>query len=114
VLVVVLTLITCGIYYAYWIYKTSDELQRATGDPSINPVLDVILSLVTCGIWGFYVQYRDAQKLHGLLVRINPQHQDQSNAVLILCVATYFVGVTGIIATYIVQEEFNRLARGGR
>ena len=113
-LVVVLMLVTCGIYYAYWIFKTSDELQRTTGDPTINPALDLVLSLVTCGLWGFYVHYRNAQKLHALLVRLDPQHQDQSSAVLLLCVATIFVGVTGVIASYLVQEDFNRLARGGR
>jgi hypothetical protein len=114
VVVVLLCLFTCGIYYIYWIYQTSTELEQATRDPTINPMLDLVLSIVTCGLWGYYVLYRDAQKLHQLLVGLDPGHQDQSQTVLILLIAALFVGITFAVAIYLVQEDNNRLARGGR
>jgi hypothetical protein len=114
VVVLLLSIVTCWFYFLYWVYQTSSELKQATGDPDINPVLDLVLSFVTCSLWGYYVLYRDAQKLHRMLVGVDPGHQDQSQTVLILCVASLFVGVTAPVALYLVQEDFNRLARGGR
>jgi hypothetical protein len=114
VVVILLWFLTCGIYYFYWIYQTSTELKQATGDDSINPTTDLLLTVVTCGLWGYYLLYRDAQKLHQVLVRLDQTHQDQSQTVLMLCIATLVVGVTAPIAVYMVQEDFNRLARGGR
>jgi hypothetical protein len=114
VLVALLWLFTCGIYYVYWVFQTSTELAQATRDPTINPMLDLVLTIATCGLWGYYVIYRDAQKLHQLLVGLDPGHQDQSQTVLILLIATLFVGITFPVAIYLVQEDFNRLARGGR
>lgn len=108
---VLLTIVTCGIYGLYWQFKTSDELRVATGDDSINPMLELILTLVTGGIWGVYVQYRNAQKVHRALASRDPARKDQSQTVLILAIAMYFVGVTGFIATWILQEEFNAIAR---
>ena len=112
-LVLVLSFVTCGVYWFYWIYKTSDELQRQTGDTSINPGIDLLLTLVTCGMWGMYVEYRNAQKIHARLVMNNPYRSDQSQTILILNLASFVVGVTGFVAMYMLQEELNQLARGG-
>jgi drug/metabolite transporter (DMT)-like permease len=112
--VALLCLFTCGIYFVYWIYQTSTELKQATGDSSINPTLDLVLTLVTCFLWGYYVVYRNAQKAHETLVRLDPSHQDQTQTVLILLLAAFVVGVTFAAAAYLVQEDLNRLARGGR
>lgn len=112
VMVLVLGLVTCGIYLLYWLYKTSEELKNATDDASINPGMDLLLTLVTCGMWGLYLQYRNAQKIHQVLLTRDPNHKDQSQTVMILILIGFAVGgVTGIIATYLVQEEFNMLAK---
>lgn len=111
--VLLLALVTCGVYFFYWVYATSLELQQQTGDTSINPGLDLLLSLVTCGMWGIYTQYRNTQKVHACVVAYNPHHKDQSQTVLILNIASFFVGFTSFIAMYVVQEELNLLARSG-
>ncbi len=110
--VILLSLATCGIYGLYWLFKTSDEIRAVTGDEQIKPGLDLLLCLVTCGFWAMYVQYRNVQKVHQVLVRTNPTRKDQSQTILILLIAQFFVGVTGFIAMYLAQEEYNALARG--
>jgi hypothetical protein len=110
-LVLVLSIVTCGIYYFYWIYATSSELADHTGDRSINPTVDVLLCVVTCGLWGMFVQYRNAQKVHGVLVAHDPYAKDQSQTILILSLVSFIVGVTGLVAMFMTQEELNRLAR---
>ena len=58
-----------------------------------------------------YVEYRNVQKVHSLLVAQSPYHKDQSQTVLILNLAAFVVGVTKLVATYVIQEELNELAR---
>jgi drug/metabolite transporter (DMT)-like permease len=109
--VIVLALVTCGIYMIYWFYKTSAELQEALQDEDINPMVDLILVIVTCFIWGIYVEYRNSQKAYAVLSQRDPRAVDQTQTILILNIAQLIVGVTGLIATYILQEELNKLAR---
>ena len=112
--VVVFSILTCGIYALYWVYKTSEELRDATGDPSINPSVDVLLSVVTCFAWMIYVLHRDAQKTHQASVRINPARKDQTQTILIMAVLSLVTGVTLYISLYLLQEEMNELARATR
>lgn len=110
-MVLVLTLVTCGIYGIYWHWATSGELRDATGDTTINPTLDLVLLILTCGVWGIFLDYRIAQKVHEALKSREPTRTDQSQTVLILGIAALFVGVTMWVATYIAQDELNKLAR---
>jgi hypothetical protein len=110
-MVLVLMLVTCGIYAFYWFYVTSEELRDATSDSTINPLTDLLLLLVTCGLWGLYVEYRNTQKVQAILLRTDPYRKDQSQTILILNLAQFVVGFTGLVATYMTQEEYNALAR---
>ncbi len=111
---ILLSFVTCGIYAFYVMYATTDELKQTTRDDSLNPMMDVLLALVTCGLWMYFVMYRNAQKTHQALVQLQPQREDRSQLILILAVATFFVGVTGIVAMYFSYEEHNALARATR
>ena len=108
-----LSVVTCGFYLIYWTYQTSEELRLQTGDESIKPGIDLLLMVISCGFWGWYVQYRNARVVHAQLVQSNPYRKDQSQTVLILNIAAMFVGVTALVAVFMVQEELNQLARGG-
>jgi len=109
VTVLLLAFVTCSIYLLIWKYKTTEELRIATGDNSINPVLDLVLSIFTCGIWAIYTDYRNAKKAHELFQRYRIQREDRSTLMLIL-------GIFGlaIISPLIMQEEYNALARAQR
>ena len=111
VLVIVLSIVTCNIYFIYWIWKTSQELRDATGDTTINPMIDLVIGIVTWGMWGIYVMWRNSQKAHQLLVARDPNHKDQSQTVLIMGVLTVIVGITMVVAMYLTQEDLNALAR---
>lgn len=49
-LTLVLILLTCGIYYLYFIYIVSEETQEFTGDRDFSPGMEIFLSIITCGI----------------------------------------------------------------
>ena len=111
--VLVFLIVTCGLYLFYWTYATSEELRRQTGDETIRPGIELLLMLISCGLFGWYVQYRNARVVHALLVASDPSRKDRSQLILILNIAATFVGVTALVAVYMVQEELNQLARSG-
>jgi hypothetical protein len=111
VVVGVLSVVTCGLYYLWWMYTTDQELKEALQDNDINPGTDLLLTVVTCFMWSIYVEYRNAQKVHAALLSRDPYAKDHSDAVIMLNVAGYVVGMTWIVATYILQEEYNKLSR---
>lgn len=111
-MVLVLTFVTCGIYYFYWIYKTTAELRDALNDQSLNPGMDLLLMIVTCGLWAIYVTYRNVQKCHQALLSVNPHRQDPSGNIMLMWVINFVVGITGLIAIYLTQEEYNKLRLG--
>jgi len=49
-LVILFTLISCSIYWFYWLYVTTDELKRVSGRDELNPGIDLLLSIVTCEV----------------------------------------------------------------
>lgn len=108
---IVLSIVTCGVYYLIWIYGTSKELKEALNDQEIKPGIDVLLSILTCTLWAVYVHYRNAQKVHAGLLSRDPTAKDQSDMILAMHLVGIFVGATGLISMYMLQEELNKLAR---
>jgi hypothetical protein len=113
-MVLLLTFVTCGIYYFWWLYKTSEEIQRTLGDTTVSPGTDLLLAIVTCGLWAIYLQHRNVTKIHQALLSRDPYRKDSSQTILLLNLLA-FVGIpTNLFAIYMVQEEFNALARAGQ
>jgi hypothetical protein len=111
VLVAALSVFTCGLYSAYWLYRITLELKQTLNETELRPGKDLVLSVLTCGLWAIYAQYRNAQLVHRGLLRFDPGARDQSAAVLFLNVAAIVVLVTWPLALYILQQEMNRLGR---
>lgn len=59
----ILTIVTCGLYGLYWLYKVNNELCMVSGDyygTSGGTVL--LLCIVTCGIYGIYWAYKMGER----------------------------------------------------
>jgi hypothetical protein len=110
VVTVLLMLVTCGLYWLYWNYQTTNELKALTGKEDINPGLELLLSLVTCGLFGVYTEYRNAQLITEQMRARGRPHEDKSTLILILNLAAYFVGLTWVVASAFLQQELNALA----
>ena len=106
----VLTLVTCGVYYFYWQYVTTEELKNTTGRQELNPVTDLLLTLVCCGFWSIYVQYRNARVVHETLQARGQPHEDKSTMILVLHALSVLNGMTGLFAMLLLQGEYNKLA----
>ena len=110
ILVIVLMMVTCGIYWFYWVYVTTEELRVVSGNPELKPGTDLLLNVLSCGVWGVYVEYRNAKVSHDVFIARGQVHEDKSNTVLIFNVLALFVGLTWFVAPYLLQEDYNKLA----
>lgn len=110
VMVLIFTYLTCGIYGLYWQYVTTEELANVSGRNDLSPAMDLVISLLTCSLYMFYVYYRNAEIIDATLTARGIPHENKTQTVLLLVVASFVVGVTGWFPPFILQEEFNKLA----
>lgn len=103
-MVIILTLITCGIYAWIWFYQTSSELKNALNNDN-NPGMDLLLIIVTCGIYGIYLYYRNAKQAYELKLKYGIAGSDQSVISIILAIFGF-----GIVSMGIIQNELNSVA----
>ena len=105
-MLLLLSFVTCGVYYIIWKYQTTEELQRASGDMTIKPGLDLLLTFVTCGVWAIYTDYRNAKKAHEMFTAYGVNRSDRSTLVLVLSI----FGLA-LVGAFIAQDEYNALSR---
>jgi hypothetical protein len=106
VLVLLLTFLTCGLYYLWIIYIISAETRDALGETEINvsPGAEVLLTIVTFGIWDFYWDYRMGKRMALMCQRVGLPVTD--NAVLYLVLDLVGVGFVNIVLE---QDTLNRV-----
>ena len=106
VVAIILSLVTCGIYAIYWIYKMTEEMKVASGDESLNGVMAVLLPLVTCNIYGIYWAYKIGKDVPAAKQKVGLPGDDKSVLFLVL----ELVGLS--IVTYaLLQNELNEIAK---
>ena len=111
-LVLVLSVVTCGLFLIYWYYKMYEDLKQLTGStPTGNDyILDFILAVLTCGIWGIYVDYKISVQIGELQQKNGLSKSDLESLVIILDIAAYItVFITYYISSAIQQDALNKV-----
>lgn len=103
--VILLTLITCGIYEFYWIYKTTEDLGDYTGDHRFNPGMAVLFTIITCGLYSFYWWYQMAQ-LETRAQQMNGRVVVGDNKILYLVLAIFSLSIVNMA---ILQSDLNAI-----
>lgn len=101
---VLLTIITCGIYGLYLIYKVSDDVNQIAYRKMNRPGVDLLLVIVTCGIYGFYWYYKIGRQIADVEYEIGMRVNDTS----ILCLILAIIALP-IVAMAILQSEINTI-----
>ena len=115
-LVLLFSLITCGFYYYWWVYKVSGEVQEFLGEPDTEPIVELILSVLTCGLYLFYWDWKIAEKIARMQERVGLR--PQNNALLYLVLNVLGAGPVyglGLLVPLIQQGHLNEIweiARG--
>ncbi len=101
---IILTLITCGIYYFFWQARQFRAVNHLLGQERYKFGLWFILTLITCGLYNIYYEYylaqglTEAQEKHGM-----PKSKDLPVLSLILTI----IGLS-IVTDAIQQNEINK------
>ena len=103
-MVILLSIVTCGIYPLIWIYKTSNDTQQFIKGRDISPGLDLLLCMFTCGLYSIYWLYRTSRELTTIQQQIGMQSTDDTVVVILLAV----FGL-GLISMCILQSRLNEI-----
>ena len=105
---IILSIVTCGIYGIIWFVNLTDDTNLLSQEPSpTSGGTAFLLTLVTCGIYGFYWAYKRGEILDKYAASLG--RQGSNNAVLYLVLQ--IVGL-GIVAYVLMQNELNKIADG--
>jgi len=109
-LTLVLILLTCGIYYLYFIYVVSEETQEFLDERDTSPAVEVLLSVLTCGIYNVYWDYKIGKRVAEMCGRVGLPATDNSVLYLILdMVGVGGFGGLGLINPILQQDSLNRV-----
>ncbi len=95
--VIILSLVTCGIYAMYWIYAMSNDIKTYLDDETINPGLELLLTVVTCGIYGIYWYYKFGKLICTCQEKAGINVEDNSIIYIILAVFGFSIVNVGLI-----------------
>ena len=112
-LVLVLSIVTLGLYLPFWYHGIYEDLEKLDGrTPTGHGFwLDFLFVILTLAIYGIWVDYRISQQIAELEDRsgLGPA-QDTSIIAVILDVAAYFtVFFTNFVTSAIHQDQINRV-----
>ena len=104
VTVILLTIVTCGIYAIWWYYTMATEIKNSLGREELNPGMDLLLMFVTCGIWGIIAFYYKYPKLMvEMQQRVGMPVNDISTMTLI------FAFVFSPVSIFMIQDQLNTI-----
>ncbi len=109
-LVIIFSIITCGIYEFYWIVATTNEVQNKLKSPDGSVKsggLALLFTIITCGIYSYYWWYKMGQR-QGQLGKEYGVNSVSDNAALYLILC--FIGIGAVINMVLLQSNLNKIA----
>lgn len=104
VLVVVLSIVTCGIYQIVWLFMVSNEINNAAGEKKIDPVIYFLLGLLC-----FPLMYVGMYKIDEALYELNMKAGLPAEKHFIIWLLLSLIGIGWAFMAYQVQEQLNLL-----
>ena len=97
----ILSIVTCGIYFLYWMYMINNEVNELAQDPMApSGGIVILLSIVTCGIYSWYWYYKMGEKCDYIT-----QSNGSSNVIFLI------LGIfgLGIVSVALMQDSVNKV-----
>lgn len=104
-MVLVYSIISCGIYGIYWWYQTMIQVNELSGKEQLNPILMLVLSIV-CFPVSFYVMYVIDQTLMAEAPKKNVPY---NSSFLLWILLSFLAGAGGIVAMFQIQTALNQI-----
>ena len=101
--VILLSIVTCGIYGIYWMYTVGKEINEALNREAVNPVL-ALLSLICYPVIFYYVYTLDKA-----LGELSEQRGTTYNSNFVIWVITMLFGLGMFVVEFQTQETLNAI-----
>ena len=114
VTVLLLSIVTCGIYAFYYYYVMTQDINTMVGDDgqNVDPATVVLLTLVTCGFYSWYWYYVQGNRMKALADQnCIPCQENGTTYLLWVLVGSLICGLGVWIGMYLMIKNFNQLAR---
>lgn len=112
--IVLLSFVTCGIYWLYYIYEVArdtNQLCQGDGEETSGVGMYILLSIVTCGIYAYYWYYKLGDRLHNNAPRYNLSFSETGSTILLYMLINLLSGGVGtIIAGYFITRNLNMMS----
>lgn len=110
---ILLSIITCGIYSYYFLYKLAKDVNTACegdGEKTSGLVAFILLSFVTCGIYSWVWYYKLGNRLASNAPRYGMTFQENGTTVLMwLLFGSLLCGIGPFIAMNILIKNSNKI-----
>ena len=110
---ILLSIITCGIYSYYFIYKMAYDVNIACegdGQETAGLVKFILLSIITCGIYAWFWYYNLGNRLADNAGRYNMNFQENGTTVLLwLIFGSFLCGIGTFVAMHILIKNTNAI-----
>lgn len=109
-MVLLLSIVTCGIYGYYYVYTMTRDLNQIVGEQKIDPALAVLLTIVTCGIYTYIWYYQYGNYIQEVAQANEVKVFENGTSYLLWLILGSFIIVGPIIAEYLFISNFNKVA----
>ncbi len=110
----ILTIVTFGIYGIYFWYCYTEDLNKAgagDGQESPNYIIVILLGIVTCGIYLFWWYYKQGNRLQAIGAKHGLNIQENGTTVLMWMIfGSLLCGIGSYVAMYIMIKNMNAVA----
>lgn len=110
---ILLSLVTCGIYSYYFIYKMAADVNVACegdGEETAGLVAFILLSFITCGIYAWIWYYKLGNRLSANAGRYGLTFQENGTTVLLwLVFGSLLCGIGSFVAMHILIKNTNQI-----
>jgi hypothetical protein len=111
---VLLSIITCGIYGIIFWYNYSDDMNKVCygdGKETKNFLIVILLSIITCGIYGWIWYYGVGNRLSENAPRYGLRFNEDGTTVLLwMLLGSLLCGLGTFYAQYILVKNMNAIA----
>lgn len=110
---ILLSIITCGIYGIIFWYSYSDDMNRicqGDGKETKNYIIVILLSFITCGIYYWVWLYGVGNRLSENAPRYGTNFQENGTTILLwMIIGSMLCGIGSFVAMHIMIKNINEL-----
>ncbi|MDR1736597.1 MAG: DUF4234 domain-containing protein [Oscillospiraceae bacterium] len=101
--VLLLSIVTCGIYGLFWYYTCATDINGITGQERVNPILFILSHFIP------FLPLVFVHKIDQTFIEIGQREGTRYESKFVLWLVLYLVGIGYLVFMYQSQDELNKV-----